>query len=236
LAPAESEERRRPEERDPGKAERLTQLLERTERSGELGPRDDDRDEMPERRVPELLPPCELVGEEARDVVSRREPERRRVGLERLHEDDAGRVPPAPSRELRDELEGSLLRPEVGKGEPRVGIDHCGHGHAREVMPFRNHLRPDEHSGARAPEALEGVRELPGSRRGVRVESDALEPGNAFLELRLEALGAGADPRQLDRAALGAAVRKLLREAAVMTVQTAVRVEGEGHVAARTAA
>ena len=57
------------------------------------------------------------------DVVVHRMAERRRVGLERLHEHAPRGVPPAAPGQLRDELERPLLRAEVGQREPCVGVD-----------------------------------------------------------------------------------------------------------------
>jgi hypothetical protein len=69
---------------------------------------------MPEGRVAERLAPLELAGEEPGHIVVLRVLERRRVGLERLHEHAARGVAAASPGELRNELEGALLRTEVG--------------------------------------------------------------------------------------------------------------------------
>ena len=77
VAAAQAQERRRAEELA-GDPEALLQLLERLLSAGAgSGPGDDDPDEVAERRVAELAPALELLGQEARDVVARRERDRR---------------------------------------------------------------------------------------------------------------------------------------------------------------
>ena len=91
-----------------------------------LGARHDDRDEVAEGRVSELLAPRELQREEPRDVVPRRVRTASRPAG-RSGRAPARRVPPAPARELRDELERPLLGAEVREREPGVGVDDSGH-------------------------------------------------------------------------------------------------------------
>ena len=99
-------------------------------------------------------------------------------------------------------MNGPLLGAEVRKGEACVGIDDGGDLDAREVVALRDHLRADEHGRARGAEALEGVLERTGASRRVRVEPDPLESRNPASKLGVKALRAGADPRELHRAAL----------------------------------
>ena len=68
---------------------------------------------MAERRVAELAPPFELVGEEARDVVPGRQLERARVRLEGLHEHAARRIATASPRKLCHELERPFFGAKV---------------------------------------------------------------------------------------------------------------------------
>ena len=103
---------------------------------------------MPERRIAELAPPLELAGEEAGDVVPRRELDRARVGLERLHEHAARRVAAAAAGELRQQLERPLLRAEVRQAEARVRVDDRGERDAGEVVALRHHLRADQRGSA----------------------------------------------------------------------------------------
>ena len=53
---------------------------------------------MSERRVTELTPPRELLGEEACDVVASGVPKRSGIGLERLHDHLPRRVATAAAR------------------------------------------------------------------------------------------------------------------------------------------
>ena len=45
---------------------------------------------------------------------------------------------------LRQQLEGPLRRSEVGEPETDIRRNHPDERDARKVVPFRNHLRPDE--------------------------------------------------------------------------------------------
>ena len=160
--------------------------------------------------------------------------ERHRVGLEGLHEHEAGRacaLAPAAAGELRDELERPLLGAEVGEREPGVGIDDRREVDAREVVALRDHLRPDQDGPLGPAEALErlphGAR--PGGRVGV--EPDALELRHVPLELLLEPLGARADVGELDRAAAGQASGTGLAVAAVVAVEAPVTMQRQRDVA-----
>ena len=206
MAPPQPKHGRRPEQvgLDAGRREALAELLQRRERRPGLGPRDEDRDEMPERRVAQCLAALELPGEEPGDVVVDRVSQRRRVRLEGLDEHAPGRVTAAASRELRHELERPLLGAEVGDREAGVGVDDRGERDAREVMALRDDLRADQDGPVRVPEALDRVTEGARPRRDVRVEPDPLELGKAPLELRLEPLRPCTDPGELDGAAGGA--------------------------------
>jgi hypothetical protein len=94
-------------------AEPCPQLFEQSGRSALIPAGGDHTDEVAKRRVAELAPACQLVGEEARHVVVRGERDRPRVRLERLHEHASRRVAPAAAGELRDELKRALLGAEV---------------------------------------------------------------------------------------------------------------------------
>ena len=108
---------------------------------------------MPERRVAELPPPLQLAGEEARDVVTRCELDRARVGLERLDEDAARRVAAAASGELGQQLERPLLGAEIRHAQPRVGVDDRCERNSRKVVSLRDHLCADEHDAVAFGEA-----------------------------------------------------------------------------------
>ena len=146
--------------------------------------------------------------EVAGDVVADGVRERRRVGLERLHDHPPGRVAPAPTGELRHELERPLLGSEVREREPGVRVHDGGDLDAGEVMPLRDHLRADERSGAGAREALERLAKRSRARSGIGVEPNPLEPGKPPFELRIEPLRSRTDARELHGAALGARLRQ----------------------------
>src|SRR5207253_5838920 len=89
---AQAEERRRAEQLAVVPVEPGTQLLEERQPRA-LGRRGDEHaHEVAEGRVAELAAPLELVGEEARHVVARRERQRPRVGLEGLYEHAPRRI------------------------------------------------------------------------------------------------------------------------------------------------
>ena len=166
---------------------------------------------MPVRRVAELLAAAELLGQEAGDVVPRREENGARVRLERLDDDAARRGAAAPPGELGDQLERALLGAEVRHREARVGVDDGGERHVSEVMALRHHLRSEQHGAVGGGEALERLLERRGARDGVRVEPDPLQARHVLLELALEALRAGADADELGRAAGRAELARGLR-------------------------
>jgi hypothetical protein len=70
VAAAETEERGGADQSHPRQAESISKLGERAGGRGRLRPRDDDRDEVAERRIGELLTPDKLLRKEAGDVVA----------------------------------------------------------------------------------------------------------------------------------------------------------------------
>ena len=74
-------------------------------------------------------------------------------------------------------------------------------------MALRHHLRPDEHRALGGAESRERLSRRAGACGDVRVEPEPLELGQPLRELRLEALRARPDPRDLRGAALGAGGR-----------------------------
>ena len=158
------------------------------------------------------------------------------IGLERLHEDEAWRVAPAPTGKLRDELEGPFLGPEVGERKPGVGVDHRGELDAGEVMALRHHLRADENDAVGRREPSQGLAERSRLRGRVGVEPDSLQLGHALRKLGLESLRARPDASDLRRAALWAFRTDRLVASAVMAAQALVPVQRERDVAQRAAA
>ena len=130
--------------------------------------------------------------------MSHCECERSRVRLEGLDDHFPGSIPAAATGELRDELERPFLGPEVWKRKARVGVDDGSDRNARKVVPFRNHLRPDEHDGPCCGKLLERLPKRARACGSVGVEPYAFEPWNALLELGLESLCARADASELD--------------------------------------
>ena len=99
-------------------------------------------------------------------------------------------------------------------------------------MALGDHLRADQ-DGAVAPRR--SARSVAASSPRLPAESassrNRSSSGTRCLELPLESLRAGADPRELDRAALGAGLGRRLRVPAVVAVEAFVAVQDERDVA-----
>ena len=158
-----------------------------------------------------------------------------RLGLERLHEHAAGRIPSASARELRHKLEGALLGAEVRHAETGVRVDHRRERDVGEVVPLGHHLCPDQNGAIRRRERAKRRGELPRLPGRIGVEPEPLQLGNPLLELSLEALRPGSDPRQVDRTARRTRLGRRLGEPTVVAVERVVAVEDERDVAVRAA-
>ena len=191
---------------------------------------------MPERWVAERPASLELSCEEARHVVTCGVLHGTRLGLERLDDDAARRVAAAAAGELGEELERPLLGAEVGQAEAGVGVDDGRELDAGEVVSLGDHLRAHQNRTLGAREPLERLAQLLGLRDRVGVEPDPLELGDVLLELALEPLRPGTDPRELGRAARRARLAGRLASAAVVAAEGFVRMQRERDVAVRAAA
>ena len=158
---------------------------------------DEHPHQVPVRRVAELAAALELAREEARNVVARGVGDRAGVRLERLHEHASWRVPAAAARELGQQLEGPLLRAEVGVPEAGVGVDHRGQRDTREVVALGDHLRAHEHHALGVGKVAKRRRDCPGPPHRVRVEANPLELRHEPLELAFEPLRACAEPHHV---------------------------------------
>ncbi len=101
--------------------------------------------------------------------------------------------------------------------------------------PFATICVPTRTARSAAANAPQHLGDRAGLRDRVGVEAEALELREVRLELPLQALRAGADPRELRRAAGRARLRPRLRVAAVVAVEPSVAVEDERDVAVRAA-
>jgi hypothetical protein len=102
---------------------------------------------------------------------------------------------------------------------------------AAEVVPLRDHLRPQQDPALGGGEAPEGLGELPGLGGDVRVEPEALQLRQPLRQLGLELLRAGPQARDLGAAAGRAELGCRLAAAAVVAVEPRVGMEGERDVA-----
>src|SRR6266545_6924922 len=102
-------------------------------------------------------------------------------------------------------------------------------------MALRDDLRAEQHRPVGGRETAQRRCERSGFRNRIRVEAKPLELRHPLFELPLEALGAGADPREPGRTAGGTGFRRRLSHAAVVAMQESVAVEDERDIAVRAA-
>ncbi len=233
MTSAQAQKRRRAEQvgRREGAAELAAKLREHPCRADRAGAAHRDADKMAKRRIAELAPALELAREELLHVVSGSEHDRARVRLEGLDEHPPRRVAAASPGELRHELKRALLRPEVGKPQPCVGIDDGGERDASEVVSLRHHLRPEKDAPLAGGETGQRLAQLPGPAGHVRVEPEQLQLREPGGELRFELLRSGTESRDLGGPTGRAQGGRGRAAPAVVAVQTIVGVEGERDVA-----
>ncbi len=158
------------------------------------------------------------------------------IGVPGLEDDRSGiAAPPAAAGELREQAERALLAAEVGPGEALVGVDRGRQAEIAEVVALGDHLRADEHGRGLAREALERRVEAAAPLGGVGVEPEHRDVRQQLAHGLADALGARAEPCQLDRSAVRALRGRALRVAAVVAAQAPARVQREAHVAALAA-
>ena len=163
----------------------------------------------------------------------RRELHDSRIGVEGLHE-HASRVAEASAspRKLGQQGERALLAAEVGELQALVGVEGRREPDASHVVPLGHHLRPDEHGPGLACEALEHVLQRAARRRGVGVEAQDRNAGPARVHHRLDnALGARAEPHDVDGSAGRTGARHVLGVPAVMAAEPPPGVQGQADIA-----
>ena len=170
------------------------------------GPETTTRDEVPERRVAELLAPRELQGEEPRDVVPRRVA---RTGSRPAG--TSGRAPcPGASRPLRPaswvtswNVRSSARK--SGNASPVSASTTAATATPGKWWPLATICVPISAAAREDAKRSSAARSAPGFAAVSASRRIRSRPGHALLELRLEPLRAGADACELDGAALGAA-------------------------------
>ena len=157
------------------------------------------------------------------------------VGHVALEDDLArGLAAPGPARHLRQELEGPLRGPEVRDAQAHVGVHDPDQGHAREVVPLRDHLRADEHVDLALLERGQRLGEHPAPAGTVAVEPLDPRAGQRLLHRLGHALGAEAGEAQVGPAARRARRRRLRLVTAVVAERRAPPlVQRERHRAVR---
>jgi hypothetical protein len=159
---------------------------------------------VPEGWIAEQAAALQLSLEELLHPVAGGKRDRPGIRLVRLNEDAAWSVAPTATRQLRHELEGAFLRPEVGQRHARVRVDDSRQGDPCEVVTFRDHLRAEEDGSLGGGEAVQPVGKLFGPRHSVGVEPEELQLREALRQLGLEALAAGPEAGELRRPARSA--------------------------------
>jgi hypothetical protein len=148
-----------------------------------------------------LATTLDLAIEKPGDVVVDRKTDRPRGGLPRLHDDLCGlaAAPGAPSH-LDDQAERALLRAKVRPAETCVRLDDGGERDVRKVMALCDHLRAEEHGRPRGGKAAQHLGHLRAATTRLGVEAHTPKPGRRAGDRLLEATGAEALTRDVDRA------------------------------------
>jgi hypothetical protein len=99
------------------------------------------------------------------------------------------------------------------------------------MMPLGQHLSSDQDAGSAASDAFDELLEIVLPTELIAIDTMHRRAGKALFQQRLEALGAGAQRFEIGIATVGAASRLGLAGAAMMTLQTRLRLV-PGHVSA----
>ena len=100
---------------------------------------------MTDRRITEHLSETDLLFVEAVIILECRMPDRIVIRRISLNQNFAGLIASScPSCCLREQLEGSLSAPVIAGIQRHIRQQHADQSHSREIMPFDDHLRPDQ--------------------------------------------------------------------------------------------
>src|SRR5262249_29051691 len=138
--------------------------------------------------------------------------------------------------DLCQQLKRAFRRAKVGEAEADVGRHDADERHARKVVPFGDHLRPDEHVDLAVAEAREQQVERALAANGVAVEARDAGARTQSVYFRLHALGAEAGLLEVRSGAERARLRDARRVVAVVAARAAgraVAVHDERHAAVR---
>ena len=235
VAAPQAQERRRAEQvgrRPPTRASSPRSSARTARRAGGSRARDDDANEVAERRIAELAPALELAGEELLHVVARGERDRARVRLVGLH-DHAARARRGRCGRRAASRAGRCAPPRGSRG----GRAPCRRRRRRRARrpgsggPCATICVPSRTPRSQAAKPARTSASLPGLAGDVGVEPEALQLRQALGQLGLELLRAGAEARHLGGAAGGAELGRGLAAPAVVAVEPPVPVEGERDVA-----
>ena len=200
MPAAQAEERRRPEQRRRrGPALQLLAAAPRGPRSS--GPVDDDADEVAERRVAELAPPLELVGEEAGTSWRAASASGRASGWKVCTSTRPGASRPLRPASCVTSWNVRSSARKSGRPRPVSASTTAASSTPAKWWPFATICVPSSTARSVSRKRRSAAASSSGFAAGVGVEPDQLELGHLGGELPLEPLRARADPRELGRAA-----------------------------------
>ena len=146
-------------------------------------------------------------------------------------------VTPGSARGLHQQCEQPLRRAKVAAEQRAVGVHRRHQRDAPEVVPLGDHLRAHQHVYIARMHGAELLLQRALGTRAVRVDARNAGAGQQLGQLLFEPLGAAADGRDVEVAALGAGAGHTFSQAAVMAAQGPVQlVEHAPGAAVRAAA
>ena len=138
-------------------------------------------------------------------------------------------------RSLCQELEAALRARIAICIEFGIRRHHPDQRHIREIMSFYNHLRADQDVGFARPEFFQYALSAVFAPHRIRIQPQDARRREHASGLLDQLLRAHAEAGEIRRTAARAALRFHGPVSAVVTAETAVFVEGQGHIAVRAA-
>ena len=146
-------------------------------------------------------------------------------------------IPPGAARGLHQQREESLRRTEVAAEQGAVGVDRGHQRDAAEIVPLGHHLRAHQHIHLAGMHGGQLLLQQADTACAVGIDAGDARLRQQRGQLFLQLLGATADGRDVQVAAVGAGAWHALAQPAVVAAQRAVGlVEDAPRAAMRTAA
>src|SRR5262249_5352720 len=115
------------------------------------------------------------------------------IGIDRLDDRFARLIAAAGAAgDLCEQLERALRGTKIGDPEPDISRDDADEGHARKVVPLRDHLSTDQDIDLAIPESRQQRAERAFPANGVAIEARDPRRRKRRPEVGLDALGAKA--------------------------------------------